>query len=436
MRQQSAVRQFLVMMVSSLVVVVILIKADIVGRLAYSVEKGRLAALRESLPSPGEMAARFEPDHMMVAAVLPAVVSISTERVLTQADFEGLDPRLHRFFFPDDQENQGESEEDEAEGEGEAGNEAEVGTNGRPSPEEDEPRFLVPRGEGSGFIIDAANGYVVTNSHVVVQATSISVRLADGRRLEARLLGSDPKTDLAVLKIDADRLHELPWGDSLAMEVGDEVFAVGNPFGLEGTVSRGIVSAKNRSNIVLHDIEYQGFLQTDAVINPGNSGGPLVNMRGEVVGINTAIATRSGNYDGIGFAIPAHRVARLVPQLARGEKITRGYLGVQMAGGQLGEDRMHRLGWTGPGGVLIDQIVPDSPASRSELRENDIIVECAGQPVNSAADIIQTVGDTPPDTALAFNVWREGALKTIEVEIGAQPEGFSTRGQRPQRDPE
>ncbi len=429
MRQSSIVRQFLLLTTSSLVLVLVLIKADIVGRLAYSVEKGRLKALRESLPSAGEIATRFEPDRLVAAAVLPGVVSISTERVLTRADFEGLDPRLHRFLFP-----KGEKDppvEPEAEPESEPSDEAGVDTNGLPPAESDQPLFRLPRGEGSGFIVDAAHGYVITNNHVVAQSTSISVRLVDGRRLEARVLGSDSKSDLAVLKIDADRLQALTWGDSLAMEVGDAVFAVGNPFGLEGTVSRGIVSAKNRSNILLHDIEYEGFLQTDAVINPGNSGGPLVNMRGEVVGINTAIATRSGNYDGIGFAIPAHRVVKLLPPLIRGEEITRGYLGVVMTGGPRSEELTRQLGWKEPGGVLISEVVPDSPASRSDLRVNDLIVECDGRPVRSNADIINQVGDTSPGTKLAFKVWRERAFQTIEVEVGAQPEGFSTRGWRP-----
>ncbi len=415
MRQNNVVRQFVAMTLSSLVVVLILVKVDIVGRLAYSVEKGRIEALREALPSDQELAARFEPDRVVVATVLPGVVSVSAERTLTRADFEDLAPELHRHLFPDAQ--NGEDDEDEA------------GSNGLApsSSPDDEPAFTMPPGQGSGFIVDAANGYVVTNSHVVARSTSISVRLADGRRCEAHVLGTDAKTDLAVLQINAGRLHALRWGDSQSMQVGDEVFTVGNPFGLEGTVSRGIVSAKNRSNIVLHDIEYQGFLQTDAVINPGNSGGPLVNMRGEVVGINTAIATRSGRYDGIGFAIPAHRALKLVPKLIRGETIARGYLGVVMTGGRPGEDRMRRLGWAEPGGVVITEVVPDSPASRSDLRPDDIIVEFAGQPIASNANVTQAVADTVPGTVVSLKVFRQGEFVTVEVEIGAQPEGFSTR---------
>ena len=419
------------MTVSSLIVVVVLIKANIVGWLAYSVEKGRIQALRESLPSAEELDARFEPDRAVVAAVLPAVVSISTERQYTRADFEGLDPRFHRFLFPDDEDE--DKPEDKPDNHA---NDSPAGTNGTEPPADEETSIILPSGQGSGFIINAARGHIATNSHVVAQSTSITVYLADGRRFEARLLGADPKSDLAVLQIDAARLHEITLGDSLAMAVGDEVFAVGNPFGLEGTVSRGIISATNRSNVNLPDIEYQGFLQTDAVINPGNSGGPLVNMRGEVVGVNTAIATRSGNYDGIGFAIPAHRAAKLIPQLVRGERITRGYLGVEMPAGPRAEERKSQLGWTKPGGVMIDTIVEDSPASRSDLRENDIIVEYNGQPVASTAGITQAVGDALPGTVAKLTVWRAGALLTVEVEVGAQPEGFSTRPSVPRREPE
>ena len=453
MRQPSLVRQFVLLMTSSLVAVLILIKADIVGRMAYAIEKGRLRAMREALPTAQQLDARFDADRVVARTVLPAVVSISTERVLTRADFDNLDPRLHRFLFPRDRtrrpnatsngagatEDSAASQPDSSDQprepsptrEGDTDGDGGAGTNGLAPGTTEEPLFRIPRGEGSGFIIDAANGTVVTNTHVVAQATSIKVHLADGRQFEARVLGIDPKSDVAVLKIDAERLHEVAWGDSRAMEVGDAVYAVGNPFGLEGTVSRGIVSAKNRSNIALPDVEYEGFLQTDAVINPGNSGGPLVNMRGEVVGINTAIATRSDNYDGIGFAIPAHRAARVVPYLTRGEKIARGYLGVVMTTGPRAETVKTQTGWQGPGGVVVTEIAEGSPASRSELRVNDIIAECEGRTVRSNADIIDTVGDTAPGTKLALKIWRDGAFTTVRVEVGTQPEGFSTRGWRP-----
>jgi S1-C subfamily serine protease len=441
-------------MASSLVAVLILIKADIVGRVAYAIEKGRLRAMREALPTAQELDARFDADRVVVRTVLPAVVSISTERVLTRADFDELDPRLHRFLFPRERTRRpnatsngaGETEDSAASPpsapdqprdppttmEGDTDGDGGSGTNGLAPGSTEEPLFRIPPVDGSGFIIDAANGYVVTNTHVVAQARSISVRLADGRQVEARVLGIDRQSDVAVLKIDADRLHEVTWGDSQAMEVGDAVFAVGNPFRLEGTVSRGIVSAKNRSNIALPDVEYEGFLQTDAVINPGNSGGPLVNMRGEVVGINTAIATGSDNYDGIGFAIPAHRAVRVVPYLTRGERVARGYLGVVMTTGPRAETVKTQTGWKGPGGVVVTEIAEGSPASRSALRVNDIIAECEGRPVRSNADVIDTVGDTAPGTKLALKIWRDGAFMTVRVEVGAQPEGFSTRGWRPQ----
>jgi serine protease Do len=207
----------------------------------------------------------------------------------------------------------------------------------------------------------------------------------------------DEKTDLAVIRIEAERLHQISLGDSAAGEVGDEVFAVGNPFGLDGSISRGIISAKNRSNVLLRDVEYQGFLQTDAVINPGNSGGPLVNSRGEVIGINTAIATTTGFYDGIGFAIPSNRAAKIIPHLVRGEAVTRGYLGVSMrpiAGVE--EQELARLGWSQPHGVIVLGVLADSPACRAGLRREDIMISYNGQLLTSSADLTQVIADTPP----------------------------------------
>ncbi|MCP4593467.1 MAG: trypsin-like serine protease [bacterium] len=433
-KQHSIVRQFILMTASTIVALLIVVKADILGRIAYSVERGRLQAMRESLPSTEELEDSFTPERAVVATVVPGVVSISTERMLTQADFDGMPPELHRRFFSDVPQPDARTDgvvptEGSTNGAEADTNGAEADTNGA-TPAGEGLLFSIPTGQGSGFIIDADHGYVITNHHVVAQGTAIHVRLADGRRLDAELLGADAKSDIAVLRIDAQRLHELPWGDSQSTRVGDPVFAVGNPFGLDGTVSRGIVSAMNRSEIVLHDIEYQGFLQTDAVINPGNSGGPLVNMRGEVVGINTAIATRSGNYDGIGFAIPAHRAAKLVPMLIRGEQVVRGYLGVQMAAAGRADGIRQELGWDHPGGVAVTAIVEDSPASRSDLRIDDVIVEYAGRPIASNADVIHAVGDTPPGTKVDLKVWREGGFVVVTVEIGAQPEGFTTRVRR------
>jgi S1-C subfamily serine protease len=175
-------------------------------------------------------------------------------------------------------------------------------------------------GNGSGVIIDSAEGMILTNHHVVEDSDSIQVRLQDGRRYPAQIVGSDPPTDLAVIRIEADNLACLRLGDSDALEVGDPVMTVGNPFGLQGTVSKGIVSAVNRYTPA-GIISYEGFIQTDAVINPGNSGGPLVNMRGEIVGINTAIESSTGGFDGVGFAIPSARIKNVLPALVKGERV-------------------------------------------------------------------------------------------------------------------
>ena len=434
------------MVVAALVAAVILVKVDIVGRLTYSIEKARIRALREALPAEGTPPRANDSGRVLAASVLPAVVSISTERIVARSSFEGLDPRFHEFLFRDrgdDVPEQPDSKTPDADANSSGIDLNTTGMEIEPGAAEDEetedeeaeePSWDMPNGQGSGFIFDAAQGHILTNGHVVADSDKIFVRLADGRRFEASVLGVDEKTDLAVIKIDADRLHQIPLGDSAVGEVGDEVFAVGNPFGLDGSISRGIISAKNRSNVLLRDVEYQGFLQTDAVINPGNSGGPLVNARGEVIGINTAIATTTGFYDGIGFAIPSNRAMRIIPQLVRGERVTRGYLGVRIGPiASLEEADLEKLGWREPQGVVVFGVLPDSPAAKSGLRENDILVSYEGQPLASTADLTQVVADTDPGVSAKFEVWRDRKLVALKIEIGKQPENFTTRGFGPAR---
>lgn len=270
--------------------------------------------------------------------------------------------------------------------------------------------------------MDADRGYVLTNRHVIEGGDLIHVQLADGRVLPATLLGSDANTDLAVLKIGADGLFSVPLGESGKMAVGDDVFAVGNAFGFGSSFSRGIISAKDRSNVPVRGIVYQKFIQTDAVINPGNSGGPLVNLSGEVIGINTAIARPAGNFGGVGFAIPSDRARELLPQLVAGRPIRRGFLGIRMAEVADYRPEAGKLGWNEPHGVIVVEVTDDSPAARGGLKENDIVLEYEGTAVLERADVFEAVAATPPGTRVTVKIWRDGAVHTLELQVGERPE--------------
>ncbi len=280
-------------------------------------------------------------------------------------------------------------------------------------------RFAAPPGSGSGLIFDGA-GYVLTNFHVVEDRTSITVVLHDDRECPAALVGSDPKTDLAVLKISAADLQPLVFGDSDALEVGDWVLAVGSPFGLVHTVTHGIVSAKGRTRVPGIEIDYQDFIQTDASINPGNSGGPLLNLRGEVVGINTAIATQSdGQSTGIAFTIPSNRAARIAEQLKLHGAVARGWLGVSFA--ELDAADRELLGVAVRRSVIVERVLRDSPAERAGLMVEDVIVEVRDKPVTGAEQLRGLIADLGPDVTARLSVLRDGAQRHIDVRLGSQP---------------
>ena len=205
------------------------------------------------------------------------------------------------------------------------------------------------------------------------------------------------------------------------MAVGDDVFAVGNAFGFGSSFSRGIISAKDRSNVPVRGIVYQKFIQTDAVINPGNSGGPLVNRSGEVIGVNTAIASPTGNFGGVGFAIPSDRVRELLPQLAAGRPIRRGFLGIRMAEVADYRPEAGKLGWNETHGVIVAEVTDDSPADRGGLKENDILMEYDGATVLERADVFEAVATTPPGTRVPVKIWRDGAVQTLELQVGERP---------------
>src|SRR5207245_307975 len=281
----------------------------------------------------------------------------------------------------------------------------------------------VQRGVGAGFVGNA-DGYVVTNNHVVDGATEIRVKLADGRELAGRVVGRDPRTDLALLKVDAHGLPTIPLGDSAALKVGEPVMAIGNPFGLEQTVTTGIVSATGR---VIGEGPYDDFIQTDASINPGNSGGPLTNGRGQAVGINTAIVSRSGGSVGIGFAIPVNLAKPVVSQLASAGHVTRGWLGVGIQPLTADLAKSFRLSQTD--GALVTSVSAGSPAAKAGLKQGDVIVEYDGRPVGRAGDLPRAVAETPVGRAVPVKVVRDGKPLTLTATVGRLEEAREAKAE-------
>jgi serine protease Do/serine protease DegQ len=277
---------------------------------------------------------------------------------------------------------------------------------------------------GSGVIIDAARGYVLTNHHVIANAEQVIVTLKDRRQLQARVVGTDPGTDVAVLQIEARNLTALRFGDSSQLNVGDYVIAIGNPFGIGQTVTSGIVSALGRSG--LSPEGYEDFIQTDASINPGNSGGALVNLRGELVGINSAIIGPAGGNVGIGFAVPANMARAVLEQIAKFGEVRRGRLGIEMA--DITPEVAKKLGVSTLAGVVITAVEPGSPAAQAGLRERDIVVAMNGRALNSAPELRARLGLTAVGDEVELRVVRGGAQRTVRVKIGAPQQMSSAEG--------
>jgi serine protease Do len=265
---------------------------------------------------------------------------------------------------------------------------------------------------GSGFII-SGDGYIVTNFHVVREAAAIVIRLADQSEYKARLVGSDPKTDIALLKVEARGLTMLPFGDSDRLEVGEPVMAIGNPFGLDQTVTTGIVSAKER---FIGSGPYDDFIQTDASVNPGNSGGPLVDTRGALVGINTAIFSQSGGSVGIGFAIPVNLAKDVLVQLREKGTVTRGYLGVSVT--PVTPEARQAMKLDRPRGALVAEVAPRSPAAAAGIKPGDLITAFQGTELQSPHDLTRRVGGTPPGTTVALQVARPDGRHEVRVKVG------------------
>jgi serine protease Do len=332
----------------------------------------------------------------IVAQVKPTVVTVSTEKIFTARTFSPFsspfsgDPFFDFFFGPRYHQ-----------------------------PREREYR---QRGLGSGVIV-SSDGNILTNNHVVKDADSIYVRTYDGRRFTAKVVGVDPKTDIAVLKIDADDLDYIEIGNSDELQVGEMVLAIGSPMSenLAYTVTQGIVSAKGRSNVGLAD--YEDFIQTDAAINPGNSGGPLINLDGQLVGINTAIVSRSGGFQGIGFAVPVNMAIRVMNSLLKEGKVVRGWLGVTI---QDVNDRIaNAFGLSETQGALVGDVMPDSPAEEAGIEPGDIIIAMNNRTIKNSAQLRSAVASTAPGTEVEFTILRGDDTLHITVELGELPSEFA-----------
>lgn len=324
----------------------------------------------------------------------PAVVNISTTKLVKRSveglpfavpDEEDMQEFFRRFFPPG-------------------------GSGGRGPMQE-----IPARGAGSGFIV-SSDGYILTNAHVVKGADEVVVKLIDKRKFIAKVVGADARTDVAVIKITASSLPAVKLGDPARLRVGEAVAAIGSPFGFENSVTAGIVSAKGRS---LPSESYVPYIQTDVPINPGNSGGPLFNMKGEVVGINSQIYSRSGGYQGVSFAIPIDVAMEVAEQLKSGGKVSRGWLGVVIQ--EVTADLAESFGLDRPRGALIAQVQADSPAARAGLQAADVILVFNGKPVENSGDLPRMVGMAKPGAKIPLQVWRRGKAQELLVVLGELP---------------
>jgi serine protease Do len=280
-----------------------------------------------------------------------------------------------------------------------------------PMPQGDQIR----RGVGSGFII-SADGYILTNAHVVDDASEVTVKLTDNREFTAKVIGADRRTDVALVKIDAKNLPVVKIGESARSKVGEWVAAIGSPFGLENTVTAGIISAKSRS---LPDENYVPFIQTDVAINPGNSGGPLFNLAGEVIGINSQIYSRTGGYMGLSFAVPIEVAMKVKSDLQKYGKVSRGRLGVTIQG--VSKDLADSFGLKKPQGALVAAVEPRSPADRAGIKTGDIILGVDGRDIDNSIDLPRVIGESRPGTQVKLKIWRQGETKEIAASLGEMP---------------
>lgn len=281
----------------------------------------------------------------------------------------------------------------------------------------DQPREFKETSLGSGVIVDKS-GYIMTNHHVVRDADEIKITLSDKKEFIGKVIGSDPKSDLALVRIEADGLPAVKWGDSDKLKVGETIIAVGSPYGLTQTLTSGIVSAKGRANVGIAD--YEDFIQTDAAINPGNSGGALVNIRGELVGINTAIFSTSGGYQGIGFAIPSNMAKSVLESLIKHKKVVRGWLGVYIQ--PVTKEIAKQFNLKDEKGALVSDVFENSPAEKAGIQRGDMIVEYDGTAVEDPTVLRNMVAVTPPGKVVDVRLVRDGKVISVKVTMVEQPE--------------
>ncbi len=374
----------------------LLANPEVFAQLSYASEHGKSLVAKEQLAMATDLSRGFQ--HV-ADALRPSVVSVSSSKKvrtirtrsnrMSGSPFSDLPPEFRRFFGDDF-------------------------FGGMQRFEQLQPREgFVKNGLGTGLII-SDNGYIVTNNHVIADADEVTVTLSNEKEYDATVVGTDQKSDLAVLKIEASGLAPAELGESENLRVGEWVLAIGSPFGLTQTVTAGIVSATGRQNVGVTD--YEDFIQTDAAINPGNSGGPLVNLEGKVVGINTAIASKSGGYMGVGFSIPSSMVRVVTDSIIADGKVHRGWLGAAIQ--NVTDDLASSFGYSGSEGVLIGDVVPGSPAESAGLQSGDIILECDGKSMESANQLRNAVAATAPNTSCSLQVFRNGDLMTMSGTLG------------------
>ena len=386
-------RNWLVLFLLTIAVVSVGVVA---GRWAYAVSASESESARAQLAKMAKYDQLSVLFRTVTKAVDPAVVEIRVTKKIAAGD-EEMNEMLRRYF-----------------GENYRRSHPPIAPDGAPQ---------VRPGLGSGVIVDAKNGYVLTNHHVVIDAESVQVVLGDGRKAEAKWVRTDKQTDLAVIKIEAENLKDAPLGDSDRMDVGDWVLAIGSPRGLAHTVTAGIISAKGRTTGSPN--MYENLFQTDASINRGNSGGPLVNMRGEIIGVNSAIMTYSGGNEGIGFSIPSNMARRIMDQLVKTGKVVRGFLGVsiQNVDGKLAKS----FSLPHTKGSLVTSVGPETPADKAKMKEGDFIVNINGKAVVDTNNLRHIVAGIAPGTTVPIKVIRDTKTITLKVTVGTQPADMLAR---------
>ncbi len=330
-----------------------------------------------------------EAQSEVAAIATPSVVNISTTRVIKSREevpFDLFDDPFFRRFFGDQ------------------------------FPHPNAPKEHKEQSLGSGVIV-SEDGYIVTNNHVIEKAQEIKVLLSNKRDYKAKLIGADPKTDIAIVKIEAKGLAALPWGDSNKLKVGEVVFAIGNPFGLNQTVTMGMISAVGRANVGIAD--YEDFIQTDAAINPGNSGGALINARGELIGINTAILSRTGGYQGIGFAVPSSMARQVMDSLMKYKKVVRGWLGVSIQ--EVTSDLAEEFGVKDLKGALVSGVMKGSPAEKAGIKQGDVVLQYNGRTVEDTGHLRNMVSQTPLGSKVKIRLLRQKKEIDTEVVIAELP---------------